>query len=209
MEPFFAIYLTLWIAACAGAVAVCARNPGDMSFLRPGYRRFLLVRWKVATFAAAAAGLTLVAPYTGDPTWDHVDAAFQSVLTFLGAPWAVGTLYLGLRRRSGWKPLYVAACVWLFSACWSYDLYILLRDGRYPDTWLVNVAASSVLYLAAGLLWNLDWRPGRGVTFSFLEREWFALPQGPQFARVLGYALPFMLIAAASAAYFVLTAAHG
>jgi hypothetical protein len=206
VEPFFVAYITLWVAACAGAAALVARDPRGFSLLSPEYRRFLLVRWKVATFLAAAASLTWVAPYTGDPTWDYVDASFQSVLTFLGAPWAVGTLYRALRRDAGWKQVYVAACLWLFSASWSYDLYILLRDGRYPDTWFVNIIASSVLYIAAGLLWNLDWRPGRGVTFSFLEREWLEVGLQPQFARVLGYALPFMLIAVASVAYFVATA---
>ncbi|HZR70541.1 MAG TPA: hypothetical protein VFB01_15975 [Burkholderiales bacterium] len=206
MEPFLAAYMAVWGAACAAAVAIVARDPGAFPFLAPEYRRFLGVRWKVLTFAVAAVGLTGVAPYTGDPTWDYVDAAFQSVLTFIGAPWAVGTLYLFLRRAARPKQAFVAACVWMFSASWSYDLYILVRDGRYPDTWAINIVASSVLYLAAGLLWNLDWRPGRGVTFAFLEPEWLAVRTGTAFVRVLGYALPFMLIAAASVAYFLVTA---
>ena len=206
MEPFFVAYVTAWGLACAAAGAIVARDPSGFSILAPEYRRFLGVRWKVVTFVLAAAGLTVVAPYTGDPTWDYFDAAFQSVLTFLGAPWAVGTLHLRLRRRAAWRQAYVAACLWLFSASWSYDVYILARDGRYPDTWLVNIAASSVLYMAAGLLWNLDWRPGRGVTFSFLEPGWPGVPPAPQFARLMGYALPFMLIAAASVAYFLATA---
>ena len=206
MAPFFTAYLTAWVLACAVAVATVARDPRAFSLLAPEYRRFLGVRWKLVTFVLAAVGLTLVAPYTGDPTWDYVDASFQSVLTFLGAPWAVGTLYLFIRRAATPKQAFVAACVWMFSASWSYDVYILLRDGLYPDTWAINIVASSVLYLAAGLLWNLDWRPGRGVTFSFLEPEWLAVQTGTRFARLLGYALPFMLIAAASVAYFLATA---
>ena len=65
---------------------------------------------------------------------------------FLGAPWSSGTLYLAFRGRSGFRQAYVAFCLWMFSASWSYDLYILLRDGEYPNTWLPNIAAASILY---------------------------------------------------------------
>jgi hypothetical protein len=209
VDTFLLAYMAAWATACLAALALYLGNPRDYSISRPEYRRFLFVRWKVATFAVAAVGLELVAPYTGDPTWDYFDASFQSILTFLGAPWAVGTIYLGARRRVPGRPLYVAVCLWLFSACWSYDLYILLRDGSYPLTWLANIGASSVLYIAAGLLWNLDWRPGRGVTFSFLEPDWPTTPPHPSFMRILGYAMPFMLIAALSVAYFVAVSVHG
>ncbi|MBI4608682.1 MAG: hypothetical protein HY726_06730 [Candidatus Rokubacteria bacterium] len=43
---------------------------------------------RAVTFAVAAMGLSLIAPYTGDPR-DYVDAAFMSVLAFSSAPWAV------------------------------------------------------------------------------------------------------------------------
>lgn len=147
--------------------------------------------------------MVVVAPYTGDPTWDYFDAAFMAVFTFLSAPWAVGAIYRVARR---WLPLkhgYVAVCVWMFSASWSYDLYILLRDGAYPITWYPNIFASSILCLSAGLLWNLDWRPGVGVTFAFMEQEWLRTPERRVFQRVLGYALPFMIIAAAAILYFL------
>ena len=92
----------------------------------------------------------------------------------------------------------------MFSASWSYDLCILLRDGEYPNAWLPNIPASSVLYCSAGLLWNLDWRRGRGATFSFLESGWPRVAPVGEFGRVVWIALPFMLIAAASILYFLL-----
>lgn len=58
------------------------------------------------------------------------------------------------------------------SASWLYDAYIWARDGRYPVTWSSNLVASSVLYACAGLLWSLSTRPGRPVTFAFLEANW-------------------------------------
>jgi hypothetical protein len=93
--------------------------------------------------------------------------------------------------------MYVASCLWMFSASWSYDLYIVVRDGDYPITWGANIAASSVLYMSAGLLWSLEWRPERGVTFGFLEKDWPAIHGRQHTRRVLWYALPFMLLATA------------
>lgn len=204
LEPFFIAYMAVWISMCLAAIALYARDPSSFSLSSRGYRRFLFVPWKVATFVIAAFAMTAVAPYTGDHTWDYFDAIFMSVFCFLGSPWVVGTMYLAMRGRARLVDAYVAFCIWMFSAAWSYDLYILLRDGGYPNTWLPNIFASSVLYIAAGLLWSLDWRPGRGVTFSFLEPDWPAVPPTAAFGRVFWYAAPFIAIAAASILYFVL-----
>ena len=138
IDGFFIVYTALWVSACMIAAALYFRDPQAFSISRPDYFRFLFIPWKVATFAIAALGLSLVAPYTGDPTWDYVDAAFMSVMTFVTAPWVVGTIYLFIRRSVGFQSLYVALCLWMFSASWSYDLYLLVRDGSYPFTWLPN-----------------------------------------------------------------------
>jgi hypothetical protein len=79
-----------------------------------------------------------------------------------------------------------------------------VRDGEYPNAWLPNIPASSVLYCSAGLLWNLDWRPGRGVMFSFQEANWPRVASAAGFGRVFWIALPFMAIAAASILYFLM-----
>jgi hypothetical protein len=75
--------------------------------------------------------------------------------------------------------------------------YLLWRDGMYPITWLANLFASSILYLLAGMLWNLEWRPGRGATFGFLEADWPNPALRGGFRRLLLYALPLMLLACA------------
>ena len=159
---FFIGYMAIWMSACLVAIGICIRNPGAFSLLRPEYQRFLLAPWKIATFAMATAGLTIIAPYSGDPTWDYVDALFMSILTFCGAPWVVGVIYLCARRRRSLTHLFVALCLGLFSVSWSYDFYILMRDGFYPATWFANIFASLSLYIPTGLLWNLDWQPNRG-----------------------------------------------
>lgn len=157
------------------------------------YWHFLAEPWKLATFAAGALLITLVAPYTGDPTWDHVDGAFMSILCFTTAPWVVGTLFLLARGRAGWVEGYVAVCAWLFSASWSYDIYLVWRDGHYPATWLPNLFASSLIYLCAGLFWNLEWQPGRGVIFSFMRDNWPARPQVSSPLRLVLYAAVFAI----------------
>lgn len=189
-------YVAVWAALCAAAVFAFAREPRAFAIASRDYWRLLGARWKLSTFAVAAIGMTVIAPYTGDPTWDYADAAFMSVLTFTTAPWTVGTLFKVARKRRPLRHGFVAACVWLFSASWSYDLYILLRDGRYPPTWSSNIAASSVLYACAGLLWSLEWQPGRGMLLAFMRDDWPAPLPEVRFARVLGLALPLMLLVA-------------
>ncbi len=166
-------YVAAWSLVCAIAVVVAYRVRREL----PGraYLRFLARPWKLALFAIALTGFVIVAPWSGDPTWDRVDATFMSVLTFGTAPWSIGVLVRALRGqagRSGAALAYVAVATWWFSASWSYDLYILLRDGFYPGAWWSNAIASSVLYVAAGMLWSLDAREGGGATFAFLEPEW-------------------------------------
>jgi hypothetical protein len=194
MSSFFTTYLTVWATLCGLAIILAIRLGRQLEITHPVYWRALLVPWKLITFLVAAAGMMIIAPWTGDPTWDWFDAGFMAVFAYAGAPWAVGVLYQGLR---GWQPvtkIYVALCLWMFSASWSYDLYILLRDGEYPGTWAANIAASSILYACAGMMWSLEWREGRGVIFSFMERDWPLPPDPRSLSRIIWFALPFMVL---------------
>ena len=138
--------------------------------------------------------MILMAPYTGDPTWDYVDASFMSILTFLTAPWAVGTLYSAIYVGAKTTHTYIAVCTWLLTASWVYDIYILLRYGYYPPTWLPNMVLSSILYLAAGLMWNLQRQGERGVVFGFMEGDWPNTGHELGFRQVAWFALPIMLL---------------
>lgn len=142
--------------------------------------------------------------YTGDPTWDYFDAAFMFILTFLTAPWAVGTLYLALRGRANVIHVYIAVCVWMFSVSWAYDVYILLKHGYYPPTWLPNIVLSSILYFAAGLMWNLQRKAGRGVVFGFMEPDWPNPAHELGFRQVMWFALPIMILVTLMIAPFLL-----
>lgn len=203
------MYMAGWLLALAAAVVLAVRHRQRVSLLAPAYRSSLLVRWRLVTFAIATVTLIVVAPYTGDPTWDYWDASFMAVLTYATAPWTVGCFFRAIRRgRRDPVELYVAACTWMFSTSWSYDLYYLLRDGAYPPGWSANIAASAILYGSAGLFWSLDWRPGRGATFNFLEPVWPAAGAAGSFGKVLGYALGFMALVTGSLAYVFFLRGH-
>jgi hypothetical protein len=148
----------------------------------------------VITFLIATAGMTVVAPYTDDPTWDYFDAMFMSLFAFLTAPWVVGTIYKVIKKKLPLKQTYVAVCIWMFSASWSYDLYLLFRDGHYPATWLVNISASSILYISAGFFWNLDWKSEKGVFFSFSENDWPMPSYRTIFPKIFWFTLPFIAL---------------
>jgi len=203
MESFFFFYISAWGSACLLSIVIYFRDRDAFPFSHSSYWRFLLVPWKLVTFMIASLGITVIAPYTGDPTWDYFDALFMSVLTFLSAPWAVGALYQTGKRQLPLKQASVAACVWLFSASWSYDLYWLIRDGNYPITWWPNIFVSSVLYISAGLLWNLDWRKEKGVIFSFMAEDWPSPSTQSVFIKIFWFALPFMIVAAVLILSFV------
>lgn len=203
LPTFFIVYMVCWGAACFVAIAMMFFRAKDIDLFSEHYKNYLLAPWKIVTFGISAAGLILIAPYTGDVTWDYYDAAMMAVLTFITAPWSVGTLFKVLvKQRALWQG-YVAICLWLFSASWCYDLYLWIRDGYYPVTWFANIFASSILYISAGLLWNLAYVPGRGVIFGFMDKSWPDMNVQTSLKNVFIFALPFMLIAGVAIISFV------
>ena len=203
MTPFLTAYLASYSLACVVAAIFMVRERDRLVLFQPRYRQFLLSKWKLGTFAFASLAMTIMAPYTGDPTWDYFDAAFMSILTFLTAPWAVGTLYLALRRQAKPVHVYIAVCVWMFSASWAYDVYILIKNGYYPPTWLPNIVLSSILYFVAGLMWNLQKKEGRGVVFGFMEPGWPNPEYDIGFRQVFWFALPIMILVTGMIAPFL------
>lgn len=204
MSNLFVLYISTWITVCLLAIYLMVRRRDSLELFQRKYWRYLLQGWKVLTFTIAATGLTVIAPYTGDPTWDYIDALFMSVLTFTTAPWAVGTMYRSIVRKVSWDHTYIAGCVWMFSASWSYDLYLVIRDGVYPLTWFANIFLSSVMYLSAGFLWNLEWIESRGVVLGFMEPNWPGPPRIQQFRRIFWFAQPFFVLVAAMVVPFLM-----
>ena len=116
LTPAFTAYLTAYSFACIVAAFLMYRERHALILFQQNYRRYMASTWKIVTFVIAASGMIIIAPLTGDPTWDYFDAAFMSVLTFLTAPWSVGTLYLAFKGKVKPSHAYIAVCIWMFSA---------------------------------------------------------------------------------------------
>lgn len=201
LDALMAAYLAAWVLAVALAFAHLWLKRREYAEAYRGYAAFLLAPWKLGFFALATLVITVMAPYTTDPTWDRIDAPLMATLSYFSAAWVLGVLYRW--RRTPLAHLAVAACLWMLSASWCYDGYLLFRDGTYPITWWSNILASSILYIIVGLVWNLDVRPGRGATFAFMEPTWLLPPAPGATVRILLWTLPFALLGTASLAYFV------
>jgi len=205
MTNFFAAYMVFWSAACLIAIGLMVHSKTNIELFQRPYWAGLFQPWKLTTFIIATTGLVFISPYTGDPTWDYFDSFFMSLMTYATAPWAVGTFYLTIRGLRPYTHSYIAACIWMFSASWSYDLYLVIRDGDYPITWLSNIFASSVLYACAGLFWSLESVENRGVIFNFMDPRWpSALGTAKATGSLMWYALPFMLLVSAMIIPFLL-----
>ena len=189
------VYTGLWIAAFVVAAILAFRRRHSITLFSGAYGHFLLTRWRLVTAAIGIAAMVVAGPFSNDPFWDPWNGLFMSVLTYLTAPWAIGTLYRALRRQASIVEAFVAACLALFSASWSFDLYWWVRSGEYPVVWDFNLLASGALYVAAGLFWNLEHDRHRGVVFAFMLSDWPRASTGASFRNIGWMALPFMLFA--------------
>jgi hypothetical protein len=201
MSPFLTKYITLWASFCLVAVVVLA---WDGKRLMPEWReywRFLTVPWKLWLFVPAFLFVTFAGRYTNDETWDRVTGSGMAILTFLTAPWAVGLIYQVFMGRRPVRYLVVALALLLFSSSWFYDGYLLWRDGAYTGRWLGNLMLSPFIYVAAGLMWNLEAKPSvgfhddSGFRLSFVRADWPSRPVDTRFGPIMFVSLPLILIA--------------
>jgi hypothetical protein len=202
LPRFLAEYIAIWGSFCLAALGILV---WDRERLRPEWRQylgFLAVPWKLLLFVPALVFVTFAGRFTNDETWDVVTGSGMAVLTFLTAPWAVGVTYQVFVGRRPGRYLIVALALMLFSSSWFYDGYLLLRDGGYTRRWLGNLMLSPIIYVAAGLLWNLEARGGSGFhsdsgfRLSFVREDWPSRPVDMRFGPIMYVSVPFILIAA-------------
>jgi len=166
MTIFHTIYLSSWLSLTIFALITSYVNKYE--FWQKDYYNFLFQPWKLITFIIALIGITVVAPYSGDYTWDYTDSVLTSFATYLLIPWSVGVLVREYRKPN---LKFFIALILFWQPCWIYDLYILIRDGSYPQTWAANLVLSGGICVYAGLLWNLHWQNGRQL-FAFRIKDW-------------------------------------
>jgi hypothetical protein len=191
-----AVYILVWGSYCLLASVILVQ---DRKTLLPEWRhylRFLSITWKLAVFAPAFLFVCLAGRFTEDETWDFVTGSGMSILTFLTAPWSVGLFYQVFTGRRPRRYLIVATALCLLSTSWFYDAYLLWRDGIYTQRWWRNLIASPFIYVAAGLLWNLEAESGSRYSLSFLRRDWPKPPANMSFRPLILIAIPLILAAA-------------
>jgi hypothetical protein len=201
ISPFFVKYIAAWVSFCLLAIFILV---WDRKRLLPEWREylsFLSVPWKLCLFVPAFIFVTLAGGYTNDETWDFVTGSGMSLLTFLTAPWSIGLIYQVLIGRRPLRYLVVAMALIFFSSSWFYDSYLLWRDGFYTPRWAGNLMLSPLIYLAAGMLWNLeakdswDFRDRWGFRLSFARPDWPNRPLDTRFAPLIPVSIPLILIA--------------
>ena len=79
MTAFFYTYIATWVTACVIALILMRQNRTSIILFKKNYWDFLKIKWKLTTFIIATSAFVILAPYTGDPTWDYFDAAFMSM----------------------------------------------------------------------------------------------------------------------------------
>jgi hypothetical protein len=196
-----AVYLVLASLATIAALLAAIRARGALALFSKGYRAQLAARPRLALFAVALAAFVFLAPLTGDPTWDAIDATFMSVGCYALAPWSCGVLFRA--RERSWTELVVALVLSLFVVSWSYDLYLVARDGVFPFTSGANLAASSLLYVGGGLFFSLGEHEERGLIFVFMDPRWPAWSGDRWTARVAGRAAVIATLLAAPIVVFM------
>lgn len=196
------LYLAVASLLTVAAAAVVTRHRATFALGSRGYRVQLLDRARLVPFALALAAFVLLAPLTGDPTWDAIDATFMSVGCYALAPWSLGVLFRA--RERSWPELGAALVLSLFVVSWSYDLYLVLRDGVFPPTSAANLAASSLLYVGGGLFFSLGEHEERGLIFVFMDPRWPAWSGDRWTARVAGRAAVIATLLAAPIVVFML-----
>jgi hypothetical protein len=210
ISPFFVNYIAIWASFCLAAVLILVWDRKRLLQEWREYLRFLCVPWKLCVFAPAFIFVSVAGRYTNDETWDFGTGSGMAILTFLTAPWAIGLIYQVLIGRRPLRYLVVALALLLFSSSWFYDGYLLWRDGFYTRRWAGNLMLSPFIYVAAGLLWNLeakdswDFHDQRSFRFSFVRADWPSRPIDTRFGPLLLVSIPFILVAA-----FVLVAFVG
>jgi hypothetical protein len=201
ISPFFLKYMAIWVSFCAVAVLILVWDRKRLFLEWREYLRFLSVPWKLCLFVLAFVFVTFAGRFTNDETWDFGTGSGMALLTFLTAPWVVGLIYQVFVGRRPLRYLIVALALLLFSSSWFYDAYLLWRDGVYTPRWAGNLMLSPFIYVAAGMLWNLEakdsgnFREHSGFRLSFVRADWPKRPVDTRFGPLVMVSIPFIVIA--------------
>tara|TARA_B100001964_G_C14150840_1_gene561955 strand:+ start:128 stop:775 length:648 start_codon:yes stop_codon:yes gene_type:complete len=169
---YFKVYIIVCLSLFLSGLYLCIKKFNQLEIFKSEYWSFLFRPWKLITFIIAFISFNLIAPFSGDPTWDLYTSSAMSLLTYLSAPWAIGIFYKFTKGKISKTILFIAFIMLMLSSSWCYDWYLVVKQGSYPETWFSNIFLSSIVYIAAGLYWNIEFRLTKGITLAFLYDDW-------------------------------------
>jgi len=172
LNLYFKIYISLCLLLFFIGLYLSIKKFNHLEIFTKSYLIFISKTWKLITFIIAFISFNLIGPFSGDPTWDLYTSSAMSLLTYLSAPWSVGIFYKFLKKNTDKTKLFIAFIALMFSVSWCYDWYLVIKIGRYPETWLANIFLSSIVYIAAGFYWNIEFRLKKGITLAFIYDDW-------------------------------------
>lgn len=201
------IYVAFWIGNVLIWLSGFARKKCGSFLLSKDYFHSLDRSWKLWTFFIALALLSYVSTLGYDPTWDVPETFVMGILTYITAPYSVGTFYRffkGLDRN--WSELYLAVVLTFFSSCWFYDAYAtIFLVGEYPRMAFSNMGISPILYLLGGTLWSLEYVNQMGITLPFAHKDWKLTGyEVGEFQKFLPYIAGVTVVMLAIFGYFIL-----
>lgn len=169
---YFKFYISLCLLFLFIGIYFSIKKIHDLEIFTKKYYIFLFKPWKFITFLIAFISFNIIAPFSGDLTWDFYTSSMMSIFTYLSAPWSVGIFYKFIKNKTSIKIFFIAIVMLFFSASWCYDWYLVIKYGTYPDTWFSNIYLSSIVYIAAGIYWNIEYREKKLITIAFLYDDW-------------------------------------
>tara|TARA_Y100000294_G_C8434516_1_gene288198 strand:- start:44 stop:691 length:648 start_codon:yes stop_codon:yes gene_type:complete len=172
LNIYFKAYIAICVLLFFIGLFLSVKRFNYLELYSKAYWSFLAKPWKLITFIIAFISFNLIGPFSGDPTWDLYTSSAMSILTYLSAPWSIGIFYKFLKNKSNKTTLFIAFIALMFSVSWCYDWYLVIKQGSYPETWFANIFLSSIVYIAAGLYWNIEFRLTKGITIAFLYDDW-------------------------------------
>ena len=172
LSLYFKLYISICLLLFFSGTYLAIKRFNHLDIFKKDYLNFITKPWKLITFIIAFISFNLIGPFSGDPTWDLYTSSVMSLLTYLSAPWSVGVFYKFLKKKTDKVTVFIAFTALMFSASWCYDWYLVLRQGSYPETWFANILLSSIVYIAAGLYWNIEYRSNKGITLAFAHDDW-------------------------------------
>lgn len=161
----FKLYILAYSLLMLISIFLIFKNRLKYNLFTKQYWLFIFTPSRVLIYIIGSLALIIPVPLLKLHSWDYPIAVFQPLFSYLTAPWAVGVFYRAIKGQNKIDEIFIAICMMLFAGSWSVELYLVFRDGFYMPDWLVNIPIGIFCYILVGILWNIEYKNGKGSLF--------------------------------------------